>query len=155
MPVRRICDNCQHFGIIMDCWACHKHKRMVADSDTCPDWKMKSPHPPCRVQVRLLSGVLRILGGGLMPRDLFYYFVFEDVDDELRREELEEDVIRNNPPGCYWVNARDFLLIRRFGTSRDAFLKFRAFRDNLNSDHYLSWMAKARFAKVRRDAGVF
>lgn len=49
MPVRRICDNCHHFGLIMDCWACKKHKRLVSDHDTCDDWKMKAPthHPGC------------------------------------------------------------------------------------------------------------
>ena len=90
-----------------------------------------------------------------MPRDLFYYLVFEDLDDELHREELEEDILRNSPPGCYWVNTKDFLLVRRFGTATDAYLKFRAFRENLKADRYLTWMAKARFCKVRRDAGVY
>lgn len=43
MPVRHICDNCQHFGLIMDCWACLKHKKIVFDQHTCSDWAMRPP----------------------------------------------------------------------------------------------------------------
>lgn len=90
-----------------------------------------------------------------MARDLFYYIVFDDLDDELRREEIEEGVLRDNPPGCYRINAENFLLVRRFGNSLDAFLQFRDFRENLKKNEYLPWMAKARFSKVKRNAGVF